>query len=131
MFDKGFLTVEMVGKDGALGYQDGKPKLQVVSKGEVVVGMKDGVEYVLRLARHRGSEDDENATGDSRYIYAYARVNPNLLDQPQLEPLLPLLKIQKQKKKVFWNIPRKGLCKRPSRRKGHRVCTLSHHQAPA
>ncbi len=36
---------------------------------------------------YRGSEDDENATGDSRYIYAYARVNPNLLDQPQLDPV--------------------------------------------
>ena len=90
LFDKGFLTVEMVGKDGKpLAYQDGKPKLQVVSKkGEVVVGMKDGVEYVLRFGEaYRGSEDDENATGDSRYIYAYARVNPNLLDQPQLDPV--------------------------------------------
>ena len=90
LFDKGFLTVEMAGKDGKpMKYEDGKPKLQVVSKkGEIVVGMKDGVEYVLRFGEaYRGPEEDENATGDSRYIYAYARVNPNLLDQPQLEPV--------------------------------------------
>ena len=90
LFDKGFLTVEMAGKDGKpMKYEDGKPKLQVVSKkGEIVVGMKDGVEYVLRFGEaYRGPEEDENATGDSRYIYAYARVNPNLLDQPELEPL--------------------------------------------
>ena len=90
LFDKGFLTVEMAGKDGKpMKYEDGKPKLQVVSKkGEIVVGMKDGVEYVLRFGEaYRGPEEEENATGDSRYIYAYARVNPNLLDQPELEPV--------------------------------------------
>ena len=48
--------------------------------------MKDGVEYVLRFGEtYRGPEDDENSTGDSRYIYAYARVNENLLEQPVLE----------------------------------------------
>ncbi|MAK47608.1 MAG: hypothetical protein CMI24_10295 [Opitutae bacterium] len=48
--------------------------------------MKDGVEYVLRFGEtYRGPEDDENSTGDSRYIYAFARVNPNLLEQPVLE----------------------------------------------
>jgi hypothetical protein len=50
--------------------------------------MKDGVEYVLRFGEtYRGPEDDENSTGDSRYIYAYARVNENLLEQPVLEPV--------------------------------------------
>ena len=41
----------MAGKDGKpMKYEDEKPKLQVVSKkGEIVVGMKDGVEYVLRF----------------------------------------------------------------------------------
>ena len=68
-------------------YENGKPKLQVVSKkGEIVVGMKDGVEYVLRFGdSYRGAEEEDNATGDSRYIYAYARVNPGLLDQPELQ----------------------------------------------
>ena len=48
--------------------------------------MKDGVEYVLRFGDiYRGSEEDENATGDSRYIYAFARVNEQLLEQPSME----------------------------------------------
>jgi parvulin-like peptidyl-prolyl isomerase len=50
--------------------------------------MKDGVEYVLRFGKtYRGPEDDENSTGDSRYIYAFARVNPSLLDPPALESM--------------------------------------------
>ena len=88
LFGKGFLTVEMVDKAGKpMKYENGKPKLQVVSKkGEIVVGMKDGVEYVLRFGdSYRGAEEEDNATGDSRYIYAYARVNPGLLDQPELQ----------------------------------------------
>ncbi len=88
LIQKGFRPVNELGKDGKpLSYPNGKPKLKVVSqKGEVLVGMKDGVEYVLRFGEtYRGPEDDENSTGDSRYIYAYARVNENLLEQPVLE----------------------------------------------
>ena len=75
-------------------YVDAKPvgakgelQLSVVSeKGEILVGMKDGVEYVLRFGDiYRGMEDDVNATGDSRYIYAFARFNQSLLDPPALE----------------------------------------------
>ncbi len=103
LFDKGFLTVEMTGADGKpLKYENGKPKLQVVSKkGEILVGMQDGVEYVLRFGdAYRGSEDDDNATGESRYIYAYARVNRNLLEQPQLDPVpAPLAEPKKEGKK--------------------------------
>ena len=83
----------MTGPDGKpLKYENGKPKLKVVSKkGEIVVGMKDGVEYVLRFGdAYRGSEDEANATGESRYIYAFARLNPNLLEQPNMMPY-PLL----------------------------------------
>ena len=88
LIQKGFRPVNELGKDGKpLSYPNGKPKLKVVSqKGEVLVGMKDGVEYVLRFGEtYRGPEDDENSTGDSRYIYAFARVNENLLEQPVLE----------------------------------------------
>jgi hypothetical protein len=88
LIQKGFRPVNELGQDGKpLSYPNGKPKLKVVSqKGEVIVGMKDGVEYVLRFGEtYRGPEDDENSTGDSRYIYAYARVNSNLLEQPELE----------------------------------------------
>jgi hypothetical protein len=77
---KGFYTIAV--KDAA-GLQ--VPKI-VSNKGEILVGMKDAVEYVLRFGEnYRGPEDDENATGDSRYIYAFARVNESLLDPPELE----------------------------------------------
>ena len=90
LIQKGFRPVNELGKDGKpLAYPNGKPKLKVVSqKGEVLVGMKDGVEYVLRFGEtYRGPEDDENSTGDSRYIYAYARVNESLLEQPVVDPV--------------------------------------------
>ena len=95
LMQKGFRPANELGADGKpLSYPNGKPKLKVVSqKGEVLVGMKDGVEYVLRFGEiYRGPEDDENSSGDSRYIYAFARVNENLLDQPVLAPVpMPLL----------------------------------------
>ena len=67
----------------------GQPSFEVVSnKGEIHVGMKDGVEYVLRFGEvYLGKEADENATGDSRFLYALARMNPSLLEAPQLEPV--------------------------------------------
>jgi hypothetical protein len=98
LIQKGFRPVNELDKEGKpLSYPNGKPKLKVVSqKGEVLVGMKDGVEYVLRFGEtYRGLEDDENSSGDSRYIYAYARVNENLLEQPVLDPVpTPLSKPQ-------------------------------------
>jgi hypothetical protein len=79
---KGFYTI--AAKDAA-----GQTVPKVVSnKGEVLVGMESGVEYVLRFGEiYRGPEEDENATGDSRYIYAFARVNESLLTPPKLETL--------------------------------------------
>jgi hypothetical protein len=77
---KGFYTVAVKNPAGEV-----VPKV-VSNKGEILVGMKDGVEYVLRFGEtYRGAEDEENATGDSRYIYAFARVNQSLLDPPALE----------------------------------------------
>ncbi|MAE53215.1 MAG: hypothetical protein CMI20_03780 [Opitutae bacterium] len=79
---KGFYTI--AAKDAA-----GQTVPKVVSnKGEVLVGMESGVEYVLRFGEiYRGPEDDENSTGESRYIYAFARVNESLLPLPELESL--------------------------------------------
>ena len=79
---KGFYTI--AAKDAT-----GQTVPKVVSnKGEVLVGMESGVEYVLRFGEiYRGPEEDENATGDSRYIYAFARVNESLLSPPELEAL--------------------------------------------
>ena len=79
---KGFYTVAVKNPQGQQ-----VPKV-VSNKGEILVGMKDGVEYVLRFGEiYRGLEDDENSTGTSRYIYAFARVNKNLLEAPELEPV--------------------------------------------
>ena len=74
-------------------HPNGKPILKVVSeKGEIRVGMKDGVEYVLRFGDvYGGPEGDENATGDSRYLYAFARVNSALMDPLDLEIVPPPL----------------------------------------
>jgi len=79
---KGFYTI--AAKDAS-----GQTVPKVVSnKGEVLVGMESGVEYVLRFGEiYRGPEEDENASGDSRYIYAFARVNESLLSPPELEPV--------------------------------------------
>ncbi|MEK9773021.1 MAG: peptidylprolyl isomerase [Opitutae bacterium] len=79
---KGFYTI--AAKDAA-----GQTVPKVVSnKGEVLVGMESGVEYVLRFGEiYRGPEDDENSTGDSRYIYAFAQVNESLLTPPDLEQI--------------------------------------------
>lgn len=79
---KGFYTI--AAKDAS-----GQTVPKVVSnKGEVLVGMESGVEYVLRFGDiYRGSEEDENSSGDSRYIYAFARVNQSLLTPPNLAPL--------------------------------------------
>ena len=79
---KGFYTI--AAKDAS-----GQTVPKVVSnKGEVLVGMESGVEYVLRFGDiYRGTEDDENSSGDSRYIYAFARVNESLLAPPELAPV--------------------------------------------
>jgi hypothetical protein len=67
------------------------------SSGETVVGMKDGVEYLLRF----GNETNVEAAGDAvpegeekpaaenggRYLFVMARVNESLLEKPQMQPL--------------------------------------------
>jgi hypothetical protein len=79
---KGFYTIAAKNAAGQT-----VPKV-VSNKGEVLVGMESGVEYVLRFGEiYRGPEDDENSTGDSRYIYAFARVNESLLSTPDLEAI--------------------------------------------
>ncbi len=77
---KGFYTVAVKNPAGEVF-----PKV-VSNKGEILVGMEDGVEYVLRFGEtYRGTENEENATGDSRYIYAFAQLNESLIDPPSLE----------------------------------------------
>ena len=79
---KGFYTIAAKDASG-----ETVPKV-VSNKGEVLVGMESGVEYVLRFGDiYRGSEEDENSSGESRYIYAFARVNESLITLPELAPL--------------------------------------------
>ena len=70
------------------------------TEGQTVVGMKDGVEYVLRFgagttvteAGKAGSEEDGDAPEESaetaaRYLLVMAQFNENLLEQPDLVEL--------------------------------------------
>jgi len=75
----------------------------VSSNGDTVVGMKDGVEYVLRFGNgttvaaaageSQAAADDPGAGtttgGDTtgRYLFVMARFNEGLLEKPALEPL--------------------------------------------
>jgi len=73
--------------------------------GETIVGMKDGVEYVLRFGAPttvagdsksgedakdgKGKEPEKEATGETsgRYLLVMARFNEKLLEKPTLDPL--------------------------------------------
>jgi hypothetical protein len=67
------------------------------SSGETVVGMKDGVEYLLRFGNAvavtgDGEAEAEKATETpsgtgGRYLFVLARINENLLAKPELKPL--------------------------------------------
>jgi len=66
------------------------------SSGETVVGMKDGVEYLLRFGNPTtvaGGEDggeggsDNAEAGGGRYLFVLARLNESLLEQPEIQPL--------------------------------------------
>ena len=70
------------------------------TEGQTVIGMKDGVEYVLRFGAgttvtepgKAGSEEDGDAPEESaetaaRYLLVMAQFNENLLEQPELAEL--------------------------------------------
>ncbi len=66
------------------------------SNGETVVGMKDGVEYLLRFGNGtsvagdaKGETKEASAGGDTtgRYLFVMARLNESLLEKPKLDPL--------------------------------------------
>lgn len=94
----GFATVP--NRDGSEGQE------LISSDGEVIVTMKDGVEYVLRFGDLRldtsgkDAEHPEGATAEEkakvgdknvqRYLFAMARFNENAIKKPELQPLPPL-----------------------------------------
>jgi hypothetical protein len=68
--------------------------------GETIVGMKDGVEYVLRFgagttvagdtkddAKNDAKEDETAGETAGRYLLVMARFNEGLLEKPQLDPV--------------------------------------------
>jgi hypothetical protein len=66
------------------------------SSGETVVGMKDGVEYLLRFGNRTTVEGDGESAAEEadpaaatggRYLFVLARFNEGLLEKPALEPL--------------------------------------------
>lgn len=69
------------------------------SSGETVVGMKDGVEYLLRFGNattvagadaakeEATGEQAASAGGGGRYLFVLARFNEALLEKPTLQPL--------------------------------------------
>jgi hypothetical protein len=70
------------------------------SSGETVVGMKDGVEYLLRFGnptsvtgeaqeekQAEGKGEPPAAAGGGRYLFVSARFNESLLAKPELKPL--------------------------------------------
>jgi len=73
----------------------------VSSNGETIVGMKDGVEYLLRFgngttvagadASSAGGEpqkdEAESAGSTGRYLFVSARVNEGLLEKPKFDPV--------------------------------------------
>jgi hypothetical protein len=66
------------------------------SSGETVVGMKDGVEYLLRFGNRTTVEGDAELAAEAapdaagtggRYLFVLARLNESLLEKPVLQPL--------------------------------------------
>jgi len=92
--ESGFFPGQIVGDDAGI----------VSSDGEVIVRMKDGVEYSLlfgrsagigseekedakKAAEKKGKADEEQGSNLNRYIMVSARFNKDLIPPPQLEPL--------------------------------------------
>ena len=80
--------------------------------GQTIVGMKDGVEYVLRFGSPTtavegqsdvGEKSDTNADGgetSGRYLLVMARVNESLLPKPEMEELPDMPASEKEEKKA-------------------------------
>jgi len=96
-FIKNQEAVESLGERGFHAYPTGGKIDILSSEGEAIVGMKDGVEYVLRFGEIASSgADKKSAPKDSkndkaggsnvsRYLFVMARFNPELIDKPKLE----------------------------------------------
>ncbi|MEX0671284.1 MAG: DUF4340 domain-containing protein [Pirellulales bacterium] len=91
-------AVTSLAQRGFFAFQQGDI---VSSNGETVVGMKDGVEYLLRFGNGttvagdvKGSQDGDEAAAKpkeaestGRYLFVTARFNEGLLEKPALAPV--------------------------------------------
>jgi hypothetical protein len=89
-------AVVSLAQRGFIPFQSGEI---LSSNGETVVGMKDGVEYLLRFGngttvtgadeKQEGAAADKaaSATSTGRYLFVVARFNEELVTKPVLDPL--------------------------------------------
>ena len=77
-----------------IGKKELKPgDVEVVSsEGEIRVGMKDGVRYLLRFGQvvaggSSNQQGDSSGAGVNRYLFVMAEFDPELIPKPELEPL--------------------------------------------
>lgn len=71
----------------------------ISSEGEIRVGMKDGVRYLLRFGRvveGQGGAAEQSGSGVNRYLFVVAEFDPELIPKPELQPL-PELPAEGQK----------------------------------
>jgi hypothetical protein len=57
------------------------------ANGEVSVGTKDGVEYVLRFGENDEGGEGAEGEGQNRYLFVTTRVDMSKFPQPELQPL--------------------------------------------
>ncbi len=77
---------------GFYPYSTGNDTAELLcANGEVHVGMKEGVEYVLRFGETVANTGDEPTEGKNRYLFVTARVDMDKFPQPETEtpPELP------------------------------------------
>ncbi|MEQ8838954.1 MAG: DUF4340 domain-containing protein [Lacipirellulaceae bacterium] len=62
------------------------------SEGEIIVTMNDGVEYLLRFGGLQldGEPAEEGTEGVHRYLFVTARLNEDVIEEPEYEKLPPL-----------------------------------------
>ncbi|HOA53197.1 MAG TPA: hypothetical protein PKI05_13165, partial [Thermogutta sp.] len=76
-----------------IGKKELKPNdVEVISsEGEIRVGMKDGVRYLLRfgqvVAGGSSGQEGEGGAGVNRYLFVMAEFDPDLIPKPELQPL--------------------------------------------
>jgi hypothetical protein len=59
----------------------------ISSDGEVIIGTKDAVEYVLRFGEVAGMTGEGDDSQLNRYLFVTARLDDDALQYPELEPL--------------------------------------------